>query len=1180
VLSLTQVQMEDEDGLLRAVIAARAAMVQEGLDPDAAKDTIGFMSRKEPLVWDNGKKVTPVQMKKALRDAKNLMPKVEEPEVVVEAPKVTQRAIDANGGVMVEHPHDTAAVECRVTGRGLYEAAVRHTAEFYIEARDATGTRKTCGGDAFFVAIRGTTRVRARIIDNQDGTYKVDWRPPQSGTYSIAVSYFGNTLPGSPFTLTASTPLPYAPNCSVKGSALANAIARSTQSFQVSFKDKLGNTAQAVDLDVYVEPMPIAGISAGTQLAPEDGSAEEEAPAPAPAKEHDGKNHKRGHRNDEGKALDGVEEGLEEDMITDITPAPGEAESTTRNRTIRVKAVTPLVIREGEELDSTQIGYVQPGELVTVIQEKVSRGKVRAMIALQSISRLPEAVLQDGSPRRGSAPNTARGSAAGSPPTSPTGLGRQNAMGDTITSSETPSEPVGQSLESSSPQTHEEIAATVAESGIDGLAGKIGWVTLMKGGKKLVTSRVRQSAGSRRQHQQQWVRRMANDAAYHKDSGAPDNKVALELLSDPTGVGFAFGGIYPGTLHARGALFESHSVSYSIGLVGQYLLHVRLRQQAAALPGSPFHLSVLPGKAHAHSTNLPMQTVTGTVGMGSEMGCGVTISTADIMGNACIYGGAEVTGECVGSNDVTSSIVDNGDGTYYLHWNSERSGKFNVAIKIFGNHIVGSPTSIKLTSTTPDLSKTEVFGKGLTSAVAGIPSRFRLKFFDQYTNAALPGTTSKFGLALLKSGEKNKEAKVHEHTMVCVNEDAGEYEITFTANKDGVFDLHLWSEELDSRATKSERVPLPGSPFHLQVSPGAASPDMSFVDGYAKESRAVDNKHNSGKASQQDAANSTNSIIAGDTITMRPQICDELGNPAPLPDGALDVQINFPDGTKQDLNSNSLKLTIQSKGGLTTYDIRHEATHAGEHEVHLLLDGAQIKGSPVCFSVEPAAPEVKMSKVELPPEPQPLYSNQTYTLVLKTYDRFGNRMRTGGLPVAGRLQLIKQGVHDLTTLMPNNHSIEVVDNDDGSYDVRVTLIKIASTVKAFVNMDKNIPAQGGELPPVQLVFIPEDGEKPTGAPAGAAALAAPDPTGAPSFTASRPPTPPPAENQKQSISPSPAAEYQKQQLPEPTSSPGADGEEISIRGGTPEFVRPKATVAVAAETAKTSAKKTPRSPAR
>ena len=51
-------------------------------------------------------------------------------------------------------------------------------------------------------------------------------------------------------------------------------------------------------------------------------------------------------------------------------------------------------------------------------------------------------------------------------------------------------------------------------------------------------------------------------------------------LLDPTGVGFAFGGVSPGFMHAKGQLHEVHRVSYSVDRVGKYLLHVRLRKLA------------------------------------------------------------------------------------------------------------------------------------------------------------------------------------------------------------------------------------------------------------------------------------------------------------------------------------------------------------------------------------------------------------------------------------------------------------------------------------------------------------------------------------------------------------------------------------------------------------------------
>ena len=80
----------------------------------------------------------------------------------------------------------------------------------------------------------------------------------------------------------------------------------------------------------------------------------------------------------------------------------------------------------------------------------------------------------------------------------------------------------------------------------------------------------------------------------------------LDCLLLPTGC--RYGGVHPGHLYSRGKLFETHRVSYSIGRVGRYLLHVRLRSTALALPGSPFALTVSPGPAHWESSSLEPET--------------------------------------------------------------------------------------------------------------------------------------------------------------------------------------------------------------------------------------------------------------------------------------------------------------------------------------------------------------------------------------------------------------------------------------------------------------------------------------------------------------------------------------------------------------------------------------------
>ena len=84
---------------------------------------------------------------------------------------------------------------------------MREAAEFTIESLDANGARVATSGE-FFVSIRGVATIRARVVDNEDGTYTVSWKPHQSGRYQLLISHFGVPLPGCPFYAIATTPEP------------------------------------------------------------------------------------------------------------------------------------------------------------------------------------------------------------------------------------------------------------------------------------------------------------------------------------------------------------------------------------------------------------------------------------------------------------------------------------------------------------------------------------------------------------------------------------------------------------------------------------------------------------------------------------------------------------------------------------------------------------------------------------------------------------------------------------------------------------------------------------------------------------------------------------------------------------------------------------------------------------
>ena len=98
--------------------------------------------------------------------------------------------------------------------------------------------------------------MRARITDQGDGTYAVRWSPNVSGKFKVAVSLFGNPIRGSPFHVDVVDPAPHAPMCQVRGDALHSVTARMPSTFEIRFRDRADRVAPAIDLDVFVVPVP------------------------------------------------------------------------------------------------------------------------------------------------------------------------------------------------------------------------------------------------------------------------------------------------------------------------------------------------------------------------------------------------------------------------------------------------------------------------------------------------------------------------------------------------------------------------------------------------------------------------------------------------------------------------------------------------------------------------------------------------------------------------------------------------------------------------------------------------------------------------------------------------------------------------------------------------------------
>lgn len=96
------------------------------------------------------------------------------------------------------------APHCIANGDGLHRALVGRIAVFTIHAKDHHGDSRVVGGEPFDVLIRSPDGAiyRAEVLDRQNGTYMVSYRPPSEGEHVVSVTLRRQHIMGSPFTVT------------------------------------------------------------------------------------------------------------------------------------------------------------------------------------------------------------------------------------------------------------------------------------------------------------------------------------------------------------------------------------------------------------------------------------------------------------------------------------------------------------------------------------------------------------------------------------------------------------------------------------------------------------------------------------------------------------------------------------------------------------------------------------------------------------------------------------------------------------------------------------------------------------------------------------------------------------------------------------------------------------------
>ena len=285
----------------------------------------------------------------------------------------------------------------------------------------------------------------------------------------------------------------------------------------------------------------------------------------------------------------------------------------------------------------------------------------------------------------------------------------------------------------------------------------------------------------------------------------------------------------------------------------------------------------------------------------------------------------------------------------------------------------------------------------------------------------------------------------------------GEYEIQYIAEHAGDFELHLWCDT-DGNGSRQT---LPGSPFMMHVFAAGASASGSQVVG-------------------ADTVRST-PLIAGERLELGIQLRDPFGNSCSLSDHSCNghrismtsasrdgeaehsharAQIQrvvrgersprVPSNKERSTGDREESIALRDEGvtavlfckcngghselsltdklrpgeQLGAFSVGHELHVAGQYEAHLMLSGAHIKGSPVCFKVKPAAPSGRLSTLQAP-EKAPV-THEEYELLLIAEDKYSNKLDRGGANVQAR------------ALGPSASPATTRDYSNGTYGVKFT----------------------------------------------------------------------------------------------------------------------------------------------
>lgn len=131
------------------------------------------------------------------------------------------------------------------SGDGLQRAVGGIENFFTIQAQDVAGNPRILGGDDFKVVIDGPQTVEGRILDYDNGTYRVEYLVQKSGDFKVHATLHGQNLRGSPYSLLVAPAEVLPVRCEARGVGIRDCIAGEDAKFTIVARDEFKNQLQA-----------------------------------------------------------------------------------------------------------------------------------------------------------------------------------------------------------------------------------------------------------------------------------------------------------------------------------------------------------------------------------------------------------------------------------------------------------------------------------------------------------------------------------------------------------------------------------------------------------------------------------------------------------------------------------------------------------------------------------------------------------------------------------------------------------------------------------------------------------------------------------------------------------------------------------------------------------------------